>query len=149
MKNRDGMQKTSLWEELQEYENRTQMTQQERQALHEWVLAGNSVYENGSLGTDEKGMPLAFLDVYRYEKEIQDTLKKLDTKGRENYLARLRGEDTIDNLKKDLQELHFRMDAFERVLRKHGLLREALELMESWRSRPLHLPETMDELPFS
>lgn len=137
-----------MWKELLEYESRTQMTQQERQALHEWVLDGNSVYENDSMGTDETGRPLAFLDVYRHEKEIRDTLEKMDAKGRENYLARLRGEDTIDNLREDLQELHFRTDVFERVLRKHGLFQEALDLMESWKSMPLPIPETMDELPF-
>lgn len=148
MKNRNEGQEVSLWEELLEYESHTQMTEQERQALHAWVHDGNSVYENGSMGTDEAGRPLAFLDVYRYEKEIRDTLEKLDVESRENYLARLRGEDTIDNLREDLQELHFRMDAFERVLRKHGLLQEALDLMESWKSMPLPVPETMDELPF-
>lgn len=148
MKNRNEGQEVSLWEELLEYESHTQMTEQERQALHAWVYDGNSVHENGSMGTDEAGRLLAFLDVYRYEKEIRDTLEKLDVESRENYLARLRGEDTIDNLREDLQELHLRMDAFERVLRKHGLLQEALDLMESWKSMPLPIPETMDELPF-
>ena len=148
MKNRNEEQEASLWEELLEYERHTQMTQQERQALHAWVHAGNSVYENGSMGTDETGRPLAFLDVYRYEREIRDTLEKLDAESRENYLARLRGEDTIDNLREDLQKVHLRMDAFERILRKYGLLQEALDLMESWKSTPLPVPETMDELPF-
>lgn len=147
MKN-DKRQETSLWEELLEYENHTQMTEQERQALHEWVHDGNSVYENGSMGTDEAGRPLAFLDVYRYEKEIRDTLEKLDPKSRENYLARLRGEDTIDNLREDLQELNLRMDAFERILRKYDLLQEALDLMDYWKSEPLPVLETTDELPF-
>ena len=148
MKNRNEEQEASLWEELLEYERHTQMTQQERQALHAWVHAGNSVYENGSMGTDETGRPLAFLDVYRYEREIRDTLEKLDAESRGNYLARLRGEDTIDNLREDLQKVHLRMDAFERILRKYGLLQEALDLMESWKSTPLPVPETMDELPF-
>ena len=114
MKMKDMTGKASLWEEMLEYEKQTQMTEEERHALHEWVLDGNSVYENSSMGTDETGRPLAFLDVYRYEKEIRDTLEKLDAKGRENYLARLRGEDTIDNLREDLQETHFRLDACER-----------------------------------
>lgn len=148
MKNKNGRQEASLWEELLEYESHTQMTEQERQALHEWVHDGSSVYENDSMGTDETGRPLSFLDVYRYEKEIRDTLEKMDPKSRENYLARLRGEDTIDNLREDLQELHFRMDAFERVLRKHGLLQEALDLMEPWKPMPFPVPETIDELPF-
>ena len=145
---KDMTGKASLWEEMLEYEKQTQMTEEERHALHEWVLDGNSVYENSSMGTDETGRPHAFLDVYRYEKEIRDTLEKLDAKGRENYLARLRGEDTIDNLREDLQETHFRLDASERILRKHGLIQEALELMELWRTDPVKDPETTDELPF-
>ena len=145
---KDMTGKASLWEEMLEYEKQTQMTEEERHALHEWVLDGNSVYENSSMGTDETGRPLAFLDVYRYEKEIRDTLEKLDAKGRENYLARLRGEDTIDNLREDLQETHLRLDACERILRKHGLIQEALELMELWRTEPVKVPETTDELPF-
>lgn len=149
MKNRNEIQESSLWKELREYESRTQMTQQERQALHEWVLDGNSVYENSSMGTDEAGRPLAFLDVYRYEKEIRDTLEKLDAGDRENYLARLRGEDTIDNLREDLQKLHFRLDACERVLRKYGLLKEALGLMELWKAEAFPVSETIEELPFS
>ncbi len=148
MKRKDVTGKASLWQEMLEYEKQTQMTEEERHALHEWVLDGNSVYENSSMGTDETGRPLAFLDVYRYEKEIRDTLEKLDAKGRENYLARLRGEDTIDNLREDLQETHFRLDACERILRKHGLIQEALELMELWRTEPVKVPETTDELPF-
>lgn len=145
---KDMTGKASLWQEMLEYEKQTQMTEEERHALYEWVLDGNSVYENSSMGTDETGRPLAFLDVYRYEKEIRDTLEKLDAKGRENYLARLRGEDTIDNLREDLQETHFRLDVCERILRKHGLIQEALELMELWRTEPVKVPETTDELPF-
>ena len=76
---KNEINKASLWEEMLEYEKQTQMTEEERHALHEWVLDGNSVYENSSMGTDETGRPLAFLDVYRYEKEIRDTLCLLYT----------------------------------------------------------------------
>lgn len=148
MKRKDVTGKASLWQEMLEYEKQTQMTEEERQALHEWVLDGNSVYENSTMGTGETGSPLAFLDVYRYEKEIRDTLEKMDAKGREDYLARLQGEDTVDNLREDLMEAHFRLDACERILRKHGLLQDALDLMELWRTAPVNIPETTEELPF-
>lgn len=72
----------------------------------------------------------------------------MDAKGRENYLARLQGEDTVDNLREDLMKAHFRLDACERILRKHGLLQDALDLMELWRTAPVNIPETTEELPF-
>ena len=38
-----------LKQELKGYEKITPMTEEERSALHEWVAAGNSVHENGSM----------------------------------------------------------------------------------------------------
>lgn len=115
-----------LWNELIEYEKQhTEITSEERTALHEWVIAGNSVYENSSMATSESGKPCDFLEVYRYEEEIRQTLKKLPKREQDNYLARLRGEDTIDNLHKDLSEVLFSMRIYEQILRNNGLLEEA------------------------
>src|SRR5699024_12501293 len=61
-----------LKQELREYEKVTPMTEEEREALHEWVAAGNSVHENGSMASYESGRPVDFLDVYREEEEIRD-----------------------------------------------------------------------------
>lgn len=82
-----------------------QKWQQRSGALHEWVLEGYSVHENGSMASTESGEPCDFLDVYRYEEELRQDLKKLSTREQENYLARLRNEDTIDNLREDFNEL--------------------------------------------
>lgn len=35
---KNEINKASLWEEMLEYEKQTQMTEEERHALHEWVL---------------------------------------------------------------------------------------------------------------
>lgn len=149
MNEKNKRKQTSLWEELMRYEKQTPMTQEERLALHEWVREGNSVYENGSMGSDEKGNPLPFLDVYRYEEKIRSTLEGLDERGRENYLARLRGEDTLDNLREDMQEMQFRLNAYEMVLKKSGLFKDALDLMDYWKSQRVVVPETTEELPFN
>lgn len=101
------------------------MTDDERSELHEWVLAGNSVHENGSLAYTEHGHPCDFLDVYRYEEEIRSDLAKLSPREQENYIARLHGEDTIDNLREDFNKLFFKTQVYEPVLRSNGLLAKA------------------------
>lgn len=114
-----------LWKELAEYEKNTKMTDEERSALQEWVLDGNSVHDNSSMACTESGGPCGFLDVYRHEEEIRRDLEKLSPGEQENYLARLRGEDTIDNLREDFNELFFKAEIYEEILRSHGLLDKA------------------------
>lgn len=43
----------------------------------------------------------------------------------ENYLARLHGRDTIDNLREDLNELDAKFRIYEQVLRTNGLFETA------------------------
>ena len=66
-----------LKQELREYEKTTPMTEEEKEALHEWVAAGNSVHENGSMASYEGGRPVDFLDVYREEEEIRRALDSM------------------------------------------------------------------------
>ena len=47
---------------------------------------------------------------------------------RENYIAKLNGVDTIDNLCEDLDQELFRTSIYEKVLSSHGLLEEANQL---------------------
>lgn len=90
-----------------------------------------------------------FLDVYRYEEEIRRELKKLTPKEQENYIARLQGRDTLDTLREDMTELLFEMEAYRRILQKHGLLSEAETLMKTWKANRINLPPIdTDELPF-
>jgi hypothetical protein len=147
----------ALWDELIEYEKNTKMTGEERKVLREWVLDGNSVHDNGSMSSTEHGIPSDFLDVYRYEEEIRHDLEKLSEQEQKNYLARLQGTDTIDNLREDLDDLHLRSLIYEYVLRDNGLLevaefkikqaksetKERNQQFREWRSSH---PE--EELPF-
>ena len=139
-----------LEKELIEYEKVTVMTADEQSALRAWVAAGNSVHENTSMGVDEKGEPLDFLDVYRMEEEIRQDLEKLSPTEKDKYIARLKGEYTVEILLEDIQALHFKLNAYERILKKHHLLDEAEKLMDDWKNQAVVLPEIADdeELPF-
>lgn len=114
-----------LRNELIEYEQNHEMTEDERTALRKWVMDGNSVHENASMAYTEHGVPCDFLDVYRYEEGIRRDLEKLSPRDQENYIARLRGEDTIDNLREDFDKLFFKAQIYEQLLRSNGLLEEA------------------------
>lgn len=114
-----------LQNELKAYAASVEMTDAERTALEEWVSEGNSVHENGSMAYTERGTLCDFLDVYRYEEDIRSDLAELSPKEKENYLARLSGEDTIDNLRDDLSRLVFKVRLYEQILRDHHLLEEA------------------------
>lgn len=114
-----------LKRELLEYEKNIEMNDAERQALHEWVAAGNSVHENGSMACYEGGRLMDFLDVYRQETEILEELATLKGKEREKYIRELRGEKNIDDLRDENDHYWFLLGVYEYVLRKHGLLEEA------------------------
>ena len=110
------------------------MTETERNALHEWVAAGNSVHENTCNAEDGHGNYMDFLDIYREEQDIRDTLSSMNTEEQEEYLAKLRGEDTIKSLKKRLDELLYKTDVYEKVLKKYDLVEEAEALIEEGRA---------------
>ncbi|MCD8300431.1 MAG: hypothetical protein LUC41_04570 [Clostridiales bacterium] len=136
---------------LKEYEAATEMTGSEREALREWVEDGNSVHDIPFMAYTEWGTPMDFLDAYRNEEEIRRDLEKLDEHGCENHLARLRGEDTLDNLREDLDEALRKADVYYRVLIRHGLLAEAeYEMAAAKSAPPVMLPSSEDgeELPF-
>ena len=75
-----------LERELADYEESTPMTDEERQALHEWVASGRSVHDNGSYACWEGGEPMDFLDVYRAEKNEQEFVDALSDEDRKRYL---------------------------------------------------------------
>ena len=70
----DKERRRFLKQELKEYEKATSMTDEERNALREWVRDGNSVHENAAMAVYEGGRPIDFLDVYREEEEIRRAL---------------------------------------------------------------------------
>ena len=124
-----------LQDELNTYEKTTQMTETERNALHEWVAAGNSVHENTCNAEDGHGNYIDFLDIYREEQDIRDTLSSMNAEEQEEYLAELRGEYTIKSLKKRLYELLYKTDVYENVLQRHNLIEEAETLIEEGYAR--------------
>lgn len=140
--------KSLLEKELDQYESDNEMSTEERAALYEWVDAGNSVHENTSLSTYEDGTPLDFLDVYRYEKSIRQELDSLNPQDQETYLARLRGENTIETLTEDISEMSFKLAAYHRILKEHHLLSEAEVLMKCWKENAIEIPEVEKGLPF-
>lgn len=131
--------------ELKKYIENTTMSEEEITAVREWVADGNSVYTNPSMAVDEHGNPVDFLCDYRYHAEINKELSQLTGKEREMYLARLRGEDTIDTLREDLYKAIHKCDVYYYVLRMYGLLAEAELLLNK---EPEHYQLYTEELPF-
>ena len=122
-----------LLEELHEYEKHTEMSNDERKALHKWVMDGNIVHENSSLAEDGHGNYIDFIDVYRYEQEISERLSEMDEEDRTEYIAALQGEDTLKSLRGKYEELLYRAEVYERVLMRHHLIDEASRLMDEGR----------------
>ena len=138
-----------LKKELREYEKETPMTEEERKILHEWVDEGNSVHENGSNACYEGGRPLDFLDVYREEEEIRQTLDSLCGEERERYLCEIRHEPYVPDLLAEIYKLEMKLRAYAQVLEDHGLLSSA-EAHYKEICRPVDLFNTEnEELPFS
>ena len=138
-----------LEKELKEYLKITPVNEEELEALKEWVSDGNSVHTNPSMATDEHGNPSDFLLDYRYHAEIYKELEQLSGKEKEMYLARLRGEETIDTLREDLYKVMYERDVYLKVLQKHGLLKEAELRLEHGRQLTFNTVQNPDEeLPF-
>lgn len=138
-----------LEKELKEYLKITPVNEEELEALKEWVADGNSVHTNPSMATDEHGNPSDFLLDYRYHAEIYKELEQLSGKEKEMYLARLRGEETIDTLREDLYKVMYERDVYLKVLQKHGLLKEAELRLEHGRKLTFDSTSKPDEeLPF-
>ena len=135
--------------ELSEYLKTTSVNEEELAALKEWVADGNSVYSNPSMATDEHGNLSDFLFDYRYHTKIYKELERLSENEKEVFLARLRGEETIDTLREDLQSVTYERNVYYQVLKKYGLLKEAELRLEQGRQSTFELELNPDEeLPF-
>lgn len=124
--------KNFLRRELREYEKITPMTEEEREALHEWVHSGRSVHDNGSYACYEGGRPLDFLDVYRKEKEECGRLPAMDEEEQKNYLREEYGigRDTpaapsYEELKDQMRTLYKKYMLYWGFLANNGLREEA------------------------
>lgn len=126
-----------LKQELREYETHTPMTKEERAALQEWVAAGNSVHENGSMASYESGRPVDFLDVYREEEKIRHMLGSMGYEEGSRYLLEEYGIDrdgvmtpnplTYEELKKKANRLYRTCFLYWEFLVANDLREEAYE----------------------
>lgn len=124
-----------LKQELREYEKVTPMTGEEREALHEWVAAGNSVHENGSMVSYEGGRSVDFLEVYREEEEIRRALDSMSYDEGSKYLLEEYGIDrdgvttpdppTYEELKVTANRLYRKCFLYWQFLINNGLNEEA------------------------
>ena len=76
--------KRTLRKELKEYElSIPDLTDKEREGLHDWVSAGNSVYENPYYVATEGGYPVDYIEARRTMEEEWEIYRKsmLDTAG--------------------------------------------------------------------
>ncbi len=72
--------------ELEEYIKTVTMTDEEICALREWVSKRHSVHENPCDAEDGHGNYLDFIDVYRDEKEIENTLEGMTEREKEAFI---------------------------------------------------------------
>lgn len=143
-----------LIEEFYRYESENQLTADERCELLAWVKEGNSVHENPSMAEDGHGNYVDFIKVFREEKEMHDTLDTMTPRERNNYLAKLRGEDTIDNLRETIDKLYFEISILEKVINKHKLQDEVARYkhesaMASKKLEEYLKSDSCEELPFT
>lgn len=141
--NRMSNKQLFLRKELEEYEKITPMSDGERRALREWVAEGNGIHENGRMAEDGHGNLLDFLDVYREEESIRETLSTLNEEEREEFIAQLQGRDTIKSLRIRCDELHYKSEVYEKVLRRHRLMGEAEAMIEEGRAMARAFEEAM------
>jgi len=126
-----------LKQELKEYEKTISMTKEERTALHEWVAAGNSVHENGSMASYEGGRPMDFLDVYREKEELRRAPASMSYEERSRYLLEEHGIDcdgvktpkppAYEELKKKANRLYRTCFLYWEFLAANDLREEAYE----------------------
>lgn len=144
-----------LHRELAEYEKKTPMTDEEREALHEWVDSGYSVYENPCMAVYPGasicgGGPVPFLDVYREEKELDARCEELRAKeGRKGELrfeAEMHHRPLEDYLVERVISDEKQIDCFAGLLKEHGLYDEAMsrlhELQEKEHEEELRMWNT-------
>lgn len=146
--------KDPLMEEFYIYESNNQLTKEERNALLSWVKDGNSVHDNPFMAEDGHGNFVDFINTFRTEKEQTEILNSMSEIEQENYIAMLRAEDTIDNLRETINKLSFEVSIMEKVIAKYRLQAE----VEAYRQESIEYSKRLEdyikshpleELPFS
>ena len=141
--------KEALLKELREYEAVTPMNEDERSALHMWVNKGNSVHDNPYEAVYEGGIPMDFLDAYRDVEEQEREFREMSPKEQARFIRKYCGEETVDDLKKEIDELEFKLMIYTRVLEEYDLLDQAKAEMLDAQQRSLEFCANMtEEVPF-
>ena len=138
---RNDMKKISIYKaqfkELREYEAITSMDEDERSALHLWVEKGNSVHANPYGAVYEGGIPMDFLDAYRDVEEQEREFREMSSEEQARFVRKYRGEETVEDLKKEIDELEFKLMIYTHVLEKYDLMDYAKAEMQNAKQRSM------------
>ena len=85
-----------LEKQYKEYIGKTTLTEKERDALKEWVMDGNSPYDNPMGLWKDSFHPVEFLEVYRDEEYIEEHTKGMAAEDRNRYAAEYYGFSTSE-----------------------------------------------------
>lgn len=98
-----------LREQLKEYEVETQMSQEERLLLHEWVSSGRSPYENSDYIYDGGGLA-DFISAHRTMQEIMENPEEMSEILEE---IAIQYDTTCDDIMLDISRFNFPDNADE------------------------------------
>lgn len=116
-----------LSETLKEYEAKTDMTNDERLALYDWVSAGYSPYNNPYHMSDENGGPMDFVSAMQLSDEMR--------------IQRYEELNTFDEIKSERNTLRFENKALKTYIMQLQVILEAKQIK-------YHKLERPDDIPF-
>lgn len=125
-----------LKRELKEYLEKTSVTVEEKAALEKWVADGHSVHENEMMAVYEGNRPLDFLEVHRDLEKIRKETERMNPKEAKKYADAYFGWEeeteeplTIEKLKEMVNEMTFKICAYESVITKFHLQEHAKQAL--------------------
>lgn len=128
--------------ELERFEQTVPMTPAEKRALRKWVAAGNSVYKNpGSryFCSDDCSPQMSFLDVYRLDRNFDQTLKGMPESEKEAYMKDYFGYESTKKISRQTVE------QFRRLQRESYYLWMFISSQNLWDEAHDFLEDNMDE----
>lgn len=88
----------TYWAEYKEYISEIKTSSYEKRLLRDWVRSGHSVYETvqSRYLTGPSEPPMDFLDAYRFDRELRETMQGMTKAEKEAYLKAFMGyEDPV------------------------------------------------------
>lgn len=118
--------------ELKEYLKETSVTQEEKAALEKWVAAGHSVHENEMMAVYDGNRPIDFLNIHRELENIRKATEGMPPEEAKRYADAYFGWEegteeplTVERLKEKVNEMTFKICAYETVIAKFHLQEQA------------------------